>query len=83
MKDNEEEKLLQIKSLALQIFEPEAYTRFMTLLQYNPEKAAKAFEFAVQFYNKKQKKIKDEELKSLLAYLSPEKRETSIQIKRK
>jgi DNA-binding TFAR19-related protein (PDSD5 family) len=82
-KENEEmEKLAQIKQVALEIFEPDAYTRFMTLLQLKPEKASKALEISIQYYSRKQKKISDEELKNLLSYINKP-QETRIEIRRK
>ncbi|MEM4295459.1 MAG: hypothetical protein QXI89_01685 [Candidatus Anstonellales archaeon] len=83
-KEDEMEKIAKIKATALQLFEPEAYTRFMTVMQYNSEKAVKALELCMQYFYKKQRKINDEELKNILFYLSQnERKEGSIQIKRK
>jgi DNA-binding TFAR19-related protein (PDSD5 family) len=79
----EVEKILKIKTLALQIFEGNAYTRFMTLLQYNSEKASKALELCLEYFSKKRSKITDNELKNILTYLSEKKNEPKIEIKRK
>ena len=79
----EVEKILKIKKIALQIFEGDAYTRFMTLFQYNAEKASRALEICLEYFSKKRKKISDSELKSILTYLTDKKSETKIEIKRK
>ncbi|RME78956.1 MAG: hypothetical protein D6769_03630 [Methanobacteriota archaeon] len=83
-KMSENERLAQLKKLALAVFESNAYTRFMTVFQMNPERAQQALQVCVSRAQRNGSKISDAQLKHILeALASRGARSGSISIQRK
>ena len=81
---SENERLAQLKKLALAVFESNAYTRFMTVFQMNKERAQQALQICVSRAQRNGSKISDEQLKHILeALASRSTRAGSITIHRK
>ena len=84
MQATEEHKMLQqinaIESMARQVMTPEAIARYSTLKTAHPEKALQAISMIAQAASQKQiaEKVTDEQFKTLLQRMEPEKKRTRI-----
>lgn len=85
----EEQKAIQqinaIESMARQAMTPEAIARYSMLKTAHPEKALQAIAMIAQAASKNQlaEKVTDEQFKTLLMRMEPERKETKINIIRR
>lgn len=85
----EEQRAIQqinaIESVARQAMTPEAIARYSTLKTAHPEKALQAIALIAQAATKNQlaEKVTDEQFKTLLIKMEPEKKQTKINVVRR
>ncbi|MEM2948004.1 MAG: DNA-binding protein [Candidatus Anstonellales archaeon] len=82
-RQEESEKLEQIKTALRVALQPDAYDRVMNVMLANPELFQGAVQYIVALYQKVGRKLTDEEVRRILIRLKGEEKKPEISFKRK
>lgn len=82
-RQEEGEKLEQVKMALRVALHPDAYNRLMNVMLANPELFQGAVQYAVALYQKVGRKLTDEEVRRILVRLKGEEKKPEISFKRK